>query len=94
VKRIGLQLLGLAMLVAGVGFLAAIAVAGPTEAADWVGHDCSMSRAALGAEACNLLDLAEYAGEAIVVAVIGAVLVVVFRRPKTHFSSAELGGMS
>jgi hypothetical protein len=73
------------MLAIGLTFLGAFVFAGPSQIAEWAGQSCAYgSGIARSAESCSLLDVIEFVPTAFVLALIGAVLVMVMRPPKTR----------
>lgn len=77
--RIGLRLLGLVVLLAGVAGVVLLFEPGPAKIADWMGDECAHGRHASG-EDCNALDVIEVLAGAPILILIGAVMVLALRK--------------
>ena len=77
--RIGLRLLGLVLLLAGIAGIVLLFEPGPAEIADWMGDECAHGRNETG-EQCNSLDVIEVLGGAPLLILIGGVLVLAMRK--------------
>jgi hypothetical protein len=87
--RIGLRLLGLVMLVAGLALVGTLFIAGPSQMADLAGVSCADKAQGLllDERSCNVLDVIEFLPFAGILIISGAVLVLLMRRPKADDAS-------
>lgn len=77
--RIGLRLLGLVLLLAGLAGIMLLFEPGPTEIADWMGDECAHGRNETG-EQCTSTDVIEVLAGAPLLILIGGVLVLAMRK--------------
>jgi len=77
--RIGLRLLGLVLLLAGLAGIVLLFEPGPTEIADWMGDECAHGRNETG-EQCTSTDVIEVLAGAPLLILIGGVLVLAMRK--------------
>jgi hypothetical protein len=83
--RIGLRLFGLLLLVAGSAVLVVVVALGPREVAEGMGRSCAHPASATAsrvAEQCTIQDVIEIALAAPILLLVGALLVLVMRRPR------------
>jgi hypothetical protein len=83
--RIGLRLFGLLLLVAGSAVLFVVVALGPHEVAEGMGRSCAHPASATAireAEQCTIQDVIEIALSAPILLLVGALLVLVMRRPR------------
>jgi hypothetical protein len=79
--RIFLRGLGLLMLIAGGGFLLAVAIAGPNQVAEWAGQNCATeSGLTRTAGSCSTWDVIRSVPVALGLIPVGAVLFFALRR--------------
>ncbi len=77
--RIGLRLLGLVLLLAGVGAIVLLFEPGPRQIADWMGDNCAHTKNG-PSEQCNVLDVIEILLAAPWLILIGGVMTLALRR--------------
>jgi len=89
--RIGLRLLGVVMLVAGLAIGGAFVVLGPTGMAEAMGQSCvhNANLPSSTEESCTILDSLELAGAAPILLLVGAVLVLALKRSNVRSDPAE-----
>jgi hypothetical protein len=83
--RIGLRLFGLLLLAAGSAVLVVVVALGPREVAEGMGRSCAHPASATAsrvAEQCTIQDVIEIALAAPILLLVGALLVLVMRRPR------------
>ena len=79
--RIGLRLLGVVLLLAGIGILVALVKPGAADVADAMGVSCSHGSGLRESEPCTVMDVIGLAALAPVAILIGFVLTVALRPP-------------
>jgi hypothetical protein len=89
--RIGLRLLGVLLLVAGIGLVVILFYPGPSDVADWMGNSCAHTKNG-PSEQCNVFDVLEVIFVAPWLILIGAILALVMRPSGKGPMTIDLSG--
>jgi hypothetical protein len=88
--RIGLRLLGVVLLLAGIAGVVLLFKPGPSEIADWMGSSCAHNDSE--AEQCTAWDVIEILLVSPVLILIGGVMALALRPPGKGPMTISLGG--